>query len=60
MIERVLLPLTIRRGALDECTRCGGNHPLSQCDWPLVPVAVPPPAYRLILQRSAGAAQSAV
>lgn len=18
-----------------ECTRCGGNHPLSQCRWPL-------------------------
>jgi hypothetical protein len=21
---------------LIECTRCGGNHPLSQCRWPLI------------------------
>lgn len=19
-----------------ECTRCGGNHPLSECKWPLI------------------------
>lgn len=38
-VDRVGVVAVIRKkraGAAPQCTRCGGQHPLSQCRWPVV------------------------